>query len=364
MKDAEILRRVGVEVQTLPSQVPPTIDPRVAELEAVLAKERAEWAEEREKLKQSVSMLETSRSNLRSESDFLREEYRKASGAAASLRSENIDLEKRATLAESQATQGVALVRGTFEVRVKRLEEDLGRAKALNHILIEKERRTDDSIRWKAALHDEIERENVILTRKGELLEAEIDELKEEIRSVKRENEKMDRYMQKVKAKRLKKVQSQAGMSDKTKGKQKADGDVLAKESNHSGDPSTRGIEEIGSGSTDASKMRGSERGLARRPTPVWSDDNDQDQRGDGGDGAGDDLQQQPVRVHVDLQARIQVDKYSCSWRSLEKRRVCRFVAPSNRVRLLSYKRAAHNTASSTAFFVLDTSLASSPCNL
>lgn len=352
-KEAEIAKRIEAEVQTLrtppPPPPPPVTDPRVAEMEGVLEKERADWAVEREKLKERISMLETSKSSLLSDSDFLREEYHKASGAAASLCSENMDLEARAILAESQVTNGLALVRGTFEVRVKKLEEELGRANALNGILIEKERRTTDEIRWKASTFDEIERDNGILIKKDELLEAEIDELKEEMESVQRENErlreKLDRYSQRERAKQLMQMQPHAGMSDKTKGKQKEvqmqeeEGDesdvfdddyVPGKDSASSGGTSTGDTNETGSGSEEVPEMRGSQTGSARSKRSAASDE---DQRGDGGGAAsGDSQQQQLVRVHVDLQARTQVDKYSCSWRNPEKRRICKFVAPSNQV--------------------------------
>lgn len=351
-KEAEIAKRIEAEVQTLPAPAPPppVSDPRVAEMEGVLENERADWAVEREKLKQRISMLETSKSSLLSDSDFLREEYHKASGAAASLRSENMDLEARAILAESQVTNGLALVRGTFEVRVKKLEEELERANALNGILIEKERRTTDEIRWKASTFDEIERDHGILIKKDELLEAEIDELKEEMESVQRENErlreKLDRYSQRERAKQLMQMQPHAGMSDKTKGKQKEvqmqeeeedesdvfdDDYVPGKDSASSGGTSTGDTNETGSGSEEVPEIRGSPTGSARSKRSAASDE---DQRGDGGGAASGDSQQQQqlVRVHVDLQARTQVDKYSCSWRNPEKRRICKFVAPSNQV--------------------------------
>ncbi|EIM79736.1 uncharacterized protein STEHIDRAFT_126408 [Stereum hirsutum FP-91666 SS1] len=312
-KEAEIAKRIEAEVQTLPTPPPPppVTDPRVAEMEGVLEKERTDWAVEREKLKQRVSMLETSKSSLLSDSDFLREEYHKASGAAASLRSENMDLEARAILAESQVTNGLALVRGTFEVRVKKLEEELGRANALNGILIEKERRTTDEIRWKASTFDEIERDNGILIKKDELLEAEIDELKEEMESVQRENErlreKLDRYSQRERAKQLMQMQPHAGMSDKTKGKQKEaqmqeeeedesdvfdDDYVPGKDSASSGGTSTGDTNETGSGSEEVPEMRGSQTGSARSKRSAASDG---DQRGDGGGAASGDSQQQQL---------------------------------------------------------------------
>jgi len=89
--------------------------------------------------------------------DFFREQYAKASGFVSSVRDENSDLEKRIKIAEEQAHHGVGLVKATFELRVKTLEEDAKSWRKMAEFLMEKDQRTNnDELRRRAASEPEL----------------------------------------------------------------------------------------------------------------------------------------------------------------------------------------------------------------
>ena len=62
---------------------------------------------------------------------------------------------KRTAIAEHQAKDGVALIRATFEVGAKCLEEDLRSWKRMVVFVVEEDRRTNDEVRMRAASEPE-----------------------------------------------------------------------------------------------------------------------------------------------------------------------------------------------------------------
>jgi hypothetical protein len=133
--------------------------------------------------------------------DFFREQYQRASDYASSTRSENEELLARATLAESQAANGVALVRATFEARVAKLEAEVQKYRALSEMLTERARRTDDDVRYRAALAPEFEREFKQLRRQFKETEAELEETMDDLRAEKGSNSRLRRRIARLKAK-------------------------------------------------------------------------------------------------------------------------------------------------------------------
>jgi chromosome segregation ATPase len=89
--------------------------------------------------------------------EFFREQYARASGFVTSVREENQDLEKRIKIAEEQTQNGVGLIKATFELRVKTLEEDAKSWRKMAEFMIEKDQRTDnDELRRRAAEEPEL----------------------------------------------------------------------------------------------------------------------------------------------------------------------------------------------------------------
>ncbi|EGN94479.1 hypothetical protein SERLA73DRAFT_188403 [Serpula lacrymans var. lacrymans S7.3] len=131
---------------------------------------RAAWDVEREKLKSEHTELTTSvatltssadslndaRASAEKDRDFFREQYSQASGYVSSVRAENAELERRATIAEGQARDGIAMYKGLFETQIKTLKGDVSRWKGIAELLQEKDQRTNDEIRRRAGEEPEL----------------------------------------------------------------------------------------------------------------------------------------------------------------------------------------------------------------
>ena len=124
-----------------------------------------------------MQSLMQSKEQAESDSNFFREQYAQASAFVGSTRTENAELEKRALIAEDQAKSGVAMIRATYEGKVKGLQDEVTQWKELALLLKEKDRRTGDNIRKKAALEPELRARIAVLEGELERLEMVVDEL-------------------------------------------------------------------------------------------------------------------------------------------------------------------------------------------
>jgi hypothetical protein len=159
------------------------------------------WAEEKATLQGVAEELRADKVRALADVEFFREQYQRASSFASSTRSENEELLARATLAESQSINGVALVRATFENRVAKLEAEVQKYKALSEILTERARRTGDDVRYRAAIAPELERECQQLRRQLRETEAELEETKDDLRIEKKVNSRLRRLVTRLEAK-------------------------------------------------------------------------------------------------------------------------------------------------------------------
>jgi hypothetical protein len=142
----------------------------------------AAWAAERQSLTSSLESQKRAKASAEDDRDFFRAQYMQASGYVSSVRQENDELEKRATIAEQQAQDGVRLVRELFAERAKQLEAELKKFRDLSKLLIEKDKRTGDDIRRRAgeeprlrARCEELEIEVEHLAISNEALRMELD---------------------------------------------------------------------------------------------------------------------------------------------------------------------------------------------
>ena len=161
----------------------------------------ARWAQEKAVLQDELGALRGDKAQALADVDFFRGQYLRASAFASATRTENEELLARATVAESQAVNGVAMVRKTFEGRVSKLEGEVRKYKALSEMLTERARRTDDDVRYRAALMPELEREFRELRRQYRETEAELEETGDELRAEKRANVKLKRRLANLEAK-------------------------------------------------------------------------------------------------------------------------------------------------------------------
>ncbi|KAG1813614.1 uncharacterized protein BJ212DRAFT_401711 [Suillus subaureus] len=125
----------------------------------------------------SLDALTRSKSLAEKDRDFFRDQYTQASGFVSATRTENIELEQKAKVAEGQARDGVALIKHMFESQIKALKEDVDRWRGVSALLQEKDRRTDDLIRRRAAEHPELAERCRQLERQVDSLRADLIEL-------------------------------------------------------------------------------------------------------------------------------------------------------------------------------------------
>ncbi|KAH9975413.1 hypothetical protein BGW80DRAFT_97049 [Lactifluus volemus] len=159
------------------------------------------WAEEKPALQGAVEALRADKARALADVEFFRAQYSRASDFASSARSENEELLARATLAESQSTNGVAMVRATFENRVAKLEAEVQKYKALSEMLTERARRTDDGVRYRAAMAPELERQYQQLHRQFRETEAELEETKDDLRAERKCNRSLRKLVTRLEAK-------------------------------------------------------------------------------------------------------------------------------------------------------------------
>jgi hypothetical protein len=277
--------------------------------------ERTRWAEEKLTLQGEAETLRGEKGRALADVDFFRAQYQKASEFASSMHSENEELSARAALAESQATKGVALVRATLEGRVAKLEAEVQKHKALSEMLTVRARRTDDDVRYRAAIAPEIEREFRLLEGRFRELEAELEETKDELFDEKRRNSKLRRRVARLESKA-----QAAGVGQYTEQEQdhtlwsdeKDDGDY-----NPSRSPS--------------SSPRGGSSGSS--PQPQRQEDHSPHNEDDAGPADGEIVQLDSFGLGESAQPSNDDMVYLCRWRPGEPAENCDAVASTKEVK-------------------------------
>ena len=132
------------------------LEQELAEARAQLALQTASWEFERAALIVDIETATRGKISAEKDRDFFREQYGRASGFVTSVRDENAELEKRIKIATDQTQSGVNLIKTTFELRVKSLEKDVKAWRSMAEFLVEKDRRTNDDIRRRAAEEPEL----------------------------------------------------------------------------------------------------------------------------------------------------------------------------------------------------------------
>ena len=123
----------------------------LADLQTQRTEERVLWDTERTELVAARDESIRAKASAETDRDFFRDQYAQASGYVSSVRSENVELEQRALVAEGKAKDGVGMIKAMFEGQIKTLQEDLAKWKGIAELLQERDRRTGDEIRRRAA---------------------------------------------------------------------------------------------------------------------------------------------------------------------------------------------------------------------
>ncbi|KAF5370906.1 hypothetical protein D9615_009801 [Tricholomella constricta] len=113
--------------------------------------------------------------------EFFREQYAKASGFVSSVRDENNELEKQVEIAKGQAATGVEMVKATFAARAKTLEDDARSWRRLAMFMMEKDVRTNDDIRRRAAEEPELRLHCEVLEEDNLVMKGLIESLQEDM---------------------------------------------------------------------------------------------------------------------------------------------------------------------------------------
>ncbi|CAL1698269.1 unnamed protein product [Somion occarium] len=103
--------------------------------------------------------------------ELFRELYGKASAHVSEVSKENNELHERVSLLEGKVKDGLQLIRGTYESRVRLLEEEVKKWKGMYEILMARDRKMQgDELRRRAAVEPELRAENVKLREELEIL--------------------------------------------------------------------------------------------------------------------------------------------------------------------------------------------------
>jgi len=114
--------------------------------------------------------LERRKADAEKDRDLFRDLYGKASAHASEVTKENNELQERLTLAEGQVREGLGMMKGMYEERIRRLEAESQKWKGLCEVLTKRDERTDDEVRRRAALEPELRAENARLKEELEKL--------------------------------------------------------------------------------------------------------------------------------------------------------------------------------------------------
>ncbi|TBU34708.1 hypothetical protein BD311DRAFT_682810 [Dichomitus squalens] len=116
-----------------------------------------------DRLQQTIQECERRVKRAEDDRDLFKKLYDEASTHAQRLAKENIELEEGRQRAEDRAQAGVAMVRATFSEQAKALQSEIEQLRVLNKILTDKDERTNDEVRARAAREPELQEENVKL---------------------------------------------------------------------------------------------------------------------------------------------------------------------------------------------------------
>ncbi|KAI0076895.1 hypothetical protein K474DRAFT_1190407 [Panus rudis PR-1116 ss-1] len=146
-----------------PSQVVPGQTPVQPTADLVLEQLRATNAE-----------LQRRKAEAEKDLELFRDMYGKASAHVSEVTKENNQLHDRVTLLESQVKEGIVMIRGTYEDRIRRLEEEVAKWKGLYEIIAARDAKMQgDDLRKRAAVAEELSVENERLRDELETLQAD-----------------------------------------------------------------------------------------------------------------------------------------------------------------------------------------------
>ncbi|THG95153.1 hypothetical protein EW026_g6447 [Hermanssonia centrifuga] len=135
---------------------------------------KADWEIKLEQLRATNEELQRRKADAEKDRELFRDLYNKASSYATQVTKENDELHSRVSLAETQVRDGLAMIRATYDARMRKLEGEVARLEGLNALLTAKDLKTQgDAVRRRAAEGTELRGDNQKL--RAELAELRLD---------------------------------------------------------------------------------------------------------------------------------------------------------------------------------------------
>ncbi|TFK23851.1 hypothetical protein FA15DRAFT_444696 [Coprinopsis marcescibilis] len=132
------------------------LEPELQKAKAAHEADTAKWEEEKFHLQLSIKTAGEQKALAERDAAYFRDLYMQASASSGLLQTEKKELEKELAIAKKQATEGVAAVRETLNLRIKDLQTRHDNWMRTAQFVIEKDRRTNDDIRKRAAEEPEL----------------------------------------------------------------------------------------------------------------------------------------------------------------------------------------------------------------
>ncbi|EMD41928.1 hypothetical protein CERSUDRAFT_110486, partial [Gelatoporia subvermispora B] len=139
------------------------LEAELAELRQALAREKTQAEVAQQEQRKAIEDVERRKADAESDRDLFRDLYGKASAHASEIGARNAQLEREMSVASTQITDGLTMVKKMYETRVQRLQGELERWKGLCKVLQDKDERTNDEIRRQAADEPKLREENAAL---------------------------------------------------------------------------------------------------------------------------------------------------------------------------------------------------------
>ncbi|KAF9067948.1 hypothetical protein BDP27DRAFT_856351 [Rhodocollybia butyracea] len=166
------------------------------ELTSALAS-KGELEQQNLTLSQDLASARISKASAEKDSEFLRTQYTTASGYASEVGAENASLQQRVEIAERQAAEGVALIKASFEERLRVSEEQTRSFAKIADFMMKKDTATDN-IRQQAAEAPELKARCEKLEEQIQRLEGEIEIEQLKVEALEQEKEAIEMELKEV----------------------------------------------------------------------------------------------------------------------------------------------------------------------
>ncbi|OSX67279.1 hypothetical protein POSPLADRAFT_1176054 [Postia placenta MAD-698-R-SB12] len=145
---------------------------------------KVEMEQAMEAQQEALRRLQSQKEDTEKEREIFREYYGKASAHASEVATEKNELERQLKLTMSQLKEGLPMLKGMYEERIRRIEAELEKWKTLCKVLTDKDERTNDDVRRRAALALTLQEENTRLKEEWQEIRHAASKMDDDLRSL------------------------------------------------------------------------------------------------------------------------------------------------------------------------------------